>query len=48
MAETLKRPENGAFQPHSHFQAFFAIARDTDNRSGSQPQASKRLERFLS
>ena len=42
-ATPFKRPENGAFQPHSYFQTFFfAITGDTDNRSGSQPALAAR------
>ncbi|MGH8101553.1 MAG: alkaline phosphatase PhoX [Chthoniobacterales bacterium] len=36
-ATPFKRPENGQFQPGSHFQTFFfCITGDTDNRASSQ------------
>jgi hypothetical protein len=42
-ATPFKRPENGQFQPGSHFQTFvFTITGDTDNRAGSQPALAAR------
>jgi secreted PhoX family phosphatase len=42
-ATPFKRPENGQFQPGSHFQTFFFdITGDTDNRAGTQPALAAR------
>src|SRR5262245_35052769 len=42
-ATPFKRPENGQFQPGSHFQTFFFdVTGDTDNRAGSQPALAAR------
>src|SRR6266446_491360 len=42
-ATPFKRPENGQFQPNSHFQTFFFdITGDTDNRAGVQPELAAR------
>jgi Alkaline phosphatase PhoX len=42
-ATPFKRPENGQFQPGSHFQTFFfTITGDTDNRAGVQPELAAR------
>jgi len=42
-ATPFKRPENGQFQPGSHFQTFvFDVTGDTDNRSGTQPALAAR------
>jgi hypothetical protein len=42
-ATPFKRPENGQFQPNSHFQTFFFdITGDTDNRAGVQPVLAAR------
>jgi Alkaline phosphatase PhoX len=42
-ATPFKRPENGQFQPGSHFQTFFfTITGDTDNRAGMQPELAAR------
>jgi hypothetical protein len=42
-ATPFKRPENGQFQPGSHFQTFFFdITGDTDNIAGSDPVLAAR------
>jgi secreted PhoX family phosphatase len=42
-ATPFKRPENGQFQPGSHFRTFFfAITGDTDNTAGSDPVLAAR------
>ena len=42
-ATPFKRPENGQFQPGSHFRTFFfVITGDTDNRAGIQPELAAR------
>ena len=42
-ATPFKRPENGQFQPGSHFQTFFFdITGDTDNVAGSDPVLAER------
>jgi len=42
-ATPFKRPENGQFQPGSHFQTFFFdVTGDTDNRAGIQPELAAR------
>ena len=42
-ATPFKRPENGQFQPGSHFQTFFfVVTGDTDNRAGAQPVLAER------
>jgi secreted PhoX family phosphatase len=42
-ATPFKRPENGQFQPGSHFQTFFFdITGDTDNRAGTDPVLAAR------
>jgi hypothetical protein len=42
-ATPFKRPENGQFQPGSHFRTFFFdITGDTDNRAGIQPALAER------
>ena len=42
-ATPFKRPENGQFQPGSHFQTFFfVVTGDTDNRAGIQPVLAER------
>jgi hypothetical protein len=42
-ATPFKRPENGQFQPNSHFRTFlFTITGDTDNTAGSDPVLSAR------
>src|SRR5882724_11961255 len=42
-ATPFKRPENGQFQPGSHFRTFFfAVTGDTDNRAGIQPALAAR------
>jgi len=42
-ATPFKRPENGQFQPGSHFRTFFfTITGDTDNRAGVQPELAAR------
>jgi len=42
-ATPFKRPENGQFQPGSHFRTFFFdITGDTDNRAGTQPALAAR------
>jgi Bacterial protein of unknown function (DUF839) len=42
-ATPFKRPENGQFQPGSHFQAFFFdVTGDTDNRAGTDPVLAAR------
>jgi hypothetical protein len=42
-ATPFKRPENGQFQPGSHFRTFFfVITGDTDNRAGIQPVLAAR------
>jgi hypothetical protein len=42
-ATPFKRPENGQFQPGSHFRTFyFDITGDTDNRAGSQSTLAAR------
>ena len=42
-ATPFKRPENGQFQPNTHFQTFFfAITGDTDNTAGSDPVLAAR------
>jgi secreted PhoX family phosphatase len=42
-ATPFKRPENGQFQPNSHFRTFFfTITGDTDNRAGIQPELAAR------
>ena len=42
-ATPFKRPENGQFQPNSHFQTFFFdVTGDTDNRAGVQPVLAAR------
>jgi len=42
-ATPFKRPENGQFQPGSHFRTFFfTITGDTDNRAGVQPVLASR------
>jgi len=42
-ATPFKRPENGQFQPNSHFRTFFfTITGDTDNRAGVQPELAAR------
>ena len=42
-ATPFKRPENGQFQPGSHFQTFFfLVTGDTDNRAGVQPELAAR------
>jgi Bacterial protein of unknown function (DUF839) len=42
-ATPFKRPENGQFQPASHFQTFFfAITGDTDNIAGTDPVLAAR------
>jgi secreted PhoX family phosphatase len=42
-ATPFKRPENGQFQPGSHFQTFlFVITGDTDNRAGTDPVLAAR------
>ena len=42
-ATPFKRPENGQFQPSSHFRTFFfAITGDTDNTAGSDPVLAAR------
>jgi len=42
-ATPFKRPENGQFQPGSHFQTFlFDVTGDTDNRAGTDPVLAAR------
>jgi hypothetical protein len=42
-ATPFKRPENGQFQPGSHFQTFFfVITGDTDNTAGTDPVLAAR------
>jgi hypothetical protein len=42
-ATPFKRPENGQFQPGSHFQTFFFdVTGDTDNRAGTDPVLAAR------
>jgi hypothetical protein len=42
-ATPFMRPENGQFEPGSHFQTFFFdITGDTDNRAGTQPALAAR------
>jgi Bacterial protein of unknown function (DUF839) len=42
-ATPFKRPENGQFQPGSHFRTFFFdVTGDTDNRAGIQPELAAR------
>jgi hypothetical protein len=42
-ATPFKRPENGQFQPGSHFRTFFFdVTGDTDNRAGTQPALAAR------
>jgi secreted PhoX family phosphatase len=42
-ATPFKRPENGQFQPGSHFRTFFfVITGDTDNRAGTDPVLAAR------
>jgi hypothetical protein len=42
-ATPFKRPENGQFQPGSHFQTFFFdVTGDTDNRAGMDPVLAAR------
>ena len=42
-ATPFKRPENGQFQPGSHFQTFFFdVTGDTDNTAGSDPVLAAR------
>jgi secreted PhoX family phosphatase len=42
-AKPFKRPENGQFQPNSHFQTFFFdITGDTDNTAGTDPVLAAR------
>ena len=42
-ATPFKRPENGQFQPNSHFQTFFFdVTGDTDNTAGTDPVLAAR------